>query len=116
LRGRTPRTSTREQLRDDLEAWEQLLDSIVVQCRRILGIRIERIEGVRCAGTVDATCTNWASDHRHPETGELVAELCSSCFLVACPSCRRRPAETRRHGMCEACARRQLRASVKDVA
>ena len=98
-----------EDYRDAVDAFIAQHQHIVSEGRRILGQRAARIEGTRCSGTVDATCTNLASEHRHPDTGQADDTLCDQCWVNACPTCRRRAPESKRGGKCEACYRRELR-------
>lgn len=106
-----------EELRDALDAWVAQWEWIIAKARRIAGARLERIEGQRCSGQVDATCTNLAAKHRHPDTGAEEILVCDHCWLDACRGCRRRATDGRYIDVdgvptlaCEACYRRQLRA------
>lgn len=109
----------RDEIHCTIEAIEQLHESLVVMARSATGIRIERIEGRRCSGAIDPTCTNWAAEQHHPITGEQIDTLCVACWQQACPICKYRPADTRRpvdlDGRkvpgCEACRRKQTRAA-----
>lgn len=107
----------REELRDALDAWVAQWEWIVTQARRIAKTRLEHHDGQRCSGAVDATCTNLAATHRHPDTGAEELLVCDVCYLNACRACRRRATDGRYIDLdeqptlaCEACYRRQLRA------
>lgn len=62
--------------------------------------------GERCNGPA---CDNYASEHVDPVTGQTVSSLCDACWFTACPKCYKRPAESRRGGLCGACLRREQR-------
>jgi hypothetical protein len=62
----------------------------------------------RCTGTIDPTCHDEASEHRSAD-GTTIHGLCDKCWVLACPRCYKRPAESRRRGLCEACRRHELR-------
>jgi hypothetical protein len=107
----------REELRDALDAWVAQWEWIVRQARKLARTRLEHLDGQRCSGQVDATCTNMAAAHRHPDTEAEEVLVCDGCYLAACRTCRRRGTDGRYIDVdgtptpsCEACYRRTLRA------
>lgn len=111
----------REQIRDDLAAFQALFGDFSRMLDSILRVRVARPEPItpinaqRCAGTVhpEHACPNWASTHTNPLTGAINHEHCDHCWQHICWWCTRRATEGRyidNIAACEACYRRALRA------
>ena len=107
--------SDREQLRDDITAFETMADDYGRMLDRILRTHLARPEPTdaqRCSGRIDPTCTNWASEHTTPDTGMTDTTICDTCFQAACKRCLSRAPEGRYidgQPVCGACYKRALR-------
>lgn len=62
------------------------------------------------AGIVCATkiCTNYASNHQHPDTNAVIDDVCDDCWRKLCPKCYLRPMDLYRP-TCFTCYQRTLR-------
>ena len=101
----------REDLRDCLTSATAEIDALLRMATRLAAVRHQ---APVCTGTVTDGCTNIASEHRDA-TGTAVVGLCDACWAASCPTCHKRPAETRRRGLCEPCRHKQLRAGATDT-
>lgn len=110
----------RAQLEDDARAITILVHDAITYARTITarGGPPPKVEVPRCNGKIDPTCTNAAAELRD-QHGSRLEGLCEQCALLACRGCYQRetmPGRTiekdgRRIPSCEACARKEWRAT-----
>lgn len=106
------------QILDDLRTYAVMFHDSLTMLNRIRRQGGERHDGQRCGvlGADGEPCPRFAVEHRDA-AGTIDAVMCTEHLTASlCGECRKRPAETRRGGLCAACKRKGERKAAVEAA